>query len=92
MASPESGCGSGTSPEADCPPVRKKARTSYRPDQLKVLERQFKENPYPDADRIETLSKDLEIAETKLRVRIFILSRMRLLEARHRYLPFRRRR
>ena len=40
----------------------------YRPDQIKVLERQFQENPYPDFDRFETLSKDLEIPESKLKV------------------------
>ena len=66
--SPESGCGSGTSPEAENQPPRKKARTMYRPDQIKVLERQFQDNPYPDFDRFETLSKDLEIPESKLKV------------------------
>ena len=78
-ASPESGCGSGTSPEAESQPVRKKARTNYRPDQIKVLERQFQENPYPDFDRIETLSKDLEIPENKLKVNHKILLLLLLL-------------
>ena len=40
----------------------------YRPDQIKVLERQFQDNPYPDFDRYEALSKDLEIPENKLKV------------------------
>ena len=44
----------------------------YRPDQIKVLERQFQDNPYPDFDRFETLSKDLEIPENKLKVSVML--------------------
>ena len=68
MSSPGSGCGSVTSPEPEGPPARKKARTNYRPEQVKALERQFHENPYPDADMMETLSQDLGIPENKLKV------------------------
>lgn len=67
-ASSESGYGSRPSPPQEIQPEKKKARASYRPDQIKVLERQFQDNPYPDAERIETLSADLGIPENKLRV------------------------
>ena len=72
-SSPGSGCGSVTSPEQDGPSVKKKARTNYRPDQVKALERQFHENPYPDAEMMETLSQNLEIPENKIKVCTFIL-------------------
>ena len=68
-SSPGSGCGSVTSPEPEGAPVKKKARTNYKPDQVKALERQFHENPYPDADMMEQLSLDLGIPENKLKVR-----------------------
>ena len=67
-SSPESGYDSRASPEQEIQPVKKKGRATYRPDQLKILERQFQENPYPDAERLETLSRDIRIPESKLRV------------------------
>ena len=68
ISSPGSGCGSVNSPEQEGPPVRKKARTNYTPGQVKALERQFHENPYPDAEMMETLSQNLQIPENKLKV------------------------
>ena len=68
ISSPGSGCGSINSPEQEGPPVRKKARTNYTPGQVKALERQFHENPYPDAEMMETLSQNLQIPENKLKV------------------------
>ncbi|XP_061179104.1 homeobox protein Hox-A3-like [Saccostrea echinata] len=47
---------------------RKKARTNYTPQQVQTLEKVFHENPYPDAEKMEELSKELEIPESKLKV------------------------
>ncbi|XP_062589215.1 homeobox protein invected-like [Saccostrea cucullata] len=56
---------STVSPDEIC---RKKARTNYTPQQVHTLEKVFHENPYPDAEKMEELSKELEISESKLKV------------------------
>ncbi|XP_060064659.1 homeobox protein Hox-B4a-like [Ylistrum balloti] len=45
-----------------------KKRTNYSPSQVQALEKVFHENPYPDSERMEEMSRDLGIAETKIKV------------------------
>ncbi|XP_033745557.1 homeobox protein prophet of Pit-1-like [Pecten maximus] len=45
-----------------------KKRTNYSPSQVQALEKVFHENPYPDSERMEEMSRELGIAETKIKV------------------------
>ena len=51
--------------------VKKKVRTNYSPGPIQTLERIFNENPYPDPDTLEDISKDLGVAVNKIKV-IFV--------------------
>ncbi|KAK3102649.1 hypothetical protein FSP39_012848 [Pinctada imbricata] len=65
------GSGAEGSPSLMSPqnePVRKKARTNYSPSQVQALERVFHENPYPDSEKMEALSLELDIPEGKIKV------------------------
>ena len=48
--------------------IKKKTRTSYSMKQIRALERIFLDTPYPDTEKIETISVELDISEQKLRV------------------------
>ena len=69
-ASPESVSDARSSPELEDQPVKKLRRANYKPEQITTLEREFQENPYPDAERLEALSREIHIPESKLRLRI----------------------
>ncbi|OWF51244.1 intestine-specific homeobox-like [Mizuhopecten yessoensis] len=45
-----------------------KKRTNYSPSQVQALEKVFLENPYPDSELMEEMSRDLGIAESKIKV------------------------
>ncbi|XP_069141697.1 intestine-specific homeobox-like [Argopecten irradians] len=48
--------------------AKTKKRTNYSPSQVQALEKVFHENPYPDSERMEEMSRDLGIAESKIKV------------------------
>ncbi|KAL3851657.1 hypothetical protein ACJMK2_015386 [Sinanodonta woodiana] len=80
--SPTESTSSGTSPQfvsspsealisptaSDVGQAKKKSRTNYSPDQVQALEKLFHENPYPESEKVEKLSKELSIPEGKLKV------------------------
>ena len=57
-----------SSPEVVDPSRGRKGRTIYKAQQVYVLEQVFSRTHYPDAEVIETLSKDLNITENKIKV------------------------
>jgi len=74
-SSPSSGSQGSLSPSSNSAATpdsvdntRKKSRTNYSPDQVQALEKVFHENPYPDPEVMEKLSKDLNIAEGRIKV------------------------
>jgi len=46
-----------------------KARITYYPSQVKTLEKAFDEHPYPNKNTVIKLSQELEIPETKIKVK-----------------------
>ena len=59
-----------SSPEVVDPSRGRKGRTIYKAQQVYVLEQVFSRTHYPDAEVIETLSKDLNITENKIKVSV----------------------
>ena len=57
-----------SSPEQDSQTTKKLRRATYKPEQITTLESEFQLNPYPDAERLEELSREIRIPESKLRV------------------------
>ena len=55
----------------------RKGRTIYKAQQVYVLEEIFRRTHYPDPEVIETLSRDLDISENKIKVS-FIVNNMLL--------------
>ena len=66
--------GSPTTPREDSQDNRaRKGRTIYKAQQVYVLEQVFSRTHYPDPEVIETLSRDLDISENKIKVSIIKL-------------------
>lgn len=53
--------------------LRKKHRTNYTSRQVQVLERIFMDNAYPDSAKMESLARELDIAQSRIKVRILSL-------------------
>lgn len=53
--------------------LRKKYRTNYTSRQVQVLERIFMENAFPDSAKMESLARELDIAQSRIKVRILSL-------------------
>ena len=51
----------------------RKGRTIYKAQQVYVLEEIFRRTHYPDPEVIETLSRDLDISENKIKVGFYLL-------------------
>ena len=50
--------------------AKKKSRTNYNPEQVQALEKEFHDNPYPDSDKMESISKEIGVPECKIKVRL----------------------
>ena len=64
---------STNSPQSTDSSIKKKVRTNYSPSQVQALEKIFHENPYPEPETMEKLASDLEIAEAKIKVCLFLI-------------------
>lgn len=53
--------------------LRKKHRTNYTYRQVQVLERIFVENAYPNSANMESLARELDIVQARIKVRILSL-------------------
>ena len=51
----------------------RRGRTIYKAQQVYVLEEIFRRTHYPDPEVIETLSRDLDISENKIKVGFYLL-------------------
>ena len=57
-----------SSPDSESKQTKKLKRTSYTNEQLQTLLKIFHENPYPDYEMMETISLDLRVPESKIKV------------------------
>lgn len=68
-SSPGSAGEPATSPEnSEEQTTKKKPRTNYTNEQVQTLLKIFHENPYPDSEMMENISKDMGIPENKIKV------------------------
>ena len=50
--------------------AKKISRTNYNPEQVQALDKEFRDNPYPDSEKMERISKEIGVPEGKIKVRL----------------------